>query len=281
MKVAVIGANGQLGTEIVKAFADETVISLTQSDIEISEIDSVEKAFASVRPDIVINTAAYLNVELCEKEREQAFLVNETGALNLARVLEDKNIPLIHISTDYVFDGSKRSPYEESDAPNPLNVYGASKLAGERAIQANCSRYYIVRTSGLYGHAKCLAKGANFIEKILARSKENGQLRVVDDEVLTPTYAPDLAMQIRLLVATADYGLYHATNNGSCSWFDFAVEALRLAGIKTPVVPVSSKEFPSTVKRPLYSVLENSRLSSMGLDRMPEWKQSLAEYFAQ
>jgi dTDP-4-dehydrorhamnose reductase len=280
MKVAVIGANGQLGTEIVKIFADEIVTSLTQNDIEISDAGSVERAFANGRPDIVINTAAFLNVELCEKERAKAFLVNKTGALNLARVLEQKQVPLLHISTDYVFDGSKRSPYEESDAPNPLNAYGASKLAGERAIQAHCSRYYIVRTSGLYGHAKCLAKGANFIEKILARAKEKSELQIVDDEVLTPTYTVDLARQIRLLVETGDYGLYHATNNGSCSWFEFAREVLRLAGSSTRVVPVSSKEYPSEVRRPAYSVLSNSRLASMGLDRMPVWHESLAAYFA-
>jgi dTDP-4-dehydrorhamnose reductase len=280
MKVVVIGANGQLGTEIVKVFADEIVIALTQSDIEISEIGSVEKAFANDRPDIVINTAAFLNVELCEKECGKAFLVNETGALNLARVLELKQVPLLHISTDYVFDGSKRSPYEERDAPNPLNVYGASKLAGERAIQANCSRHYIVRTSGLYGHATCLAKGANFIEKILARSKEKSEVQVVDDEVLTPTYTVDLARQIRVLVETGGYGLYHATNNGSCSWFVFAREVLRLAGSSTSVVPVSSKEYPSEVRRPAYSVLSNSRLASMGLDQMPVWQESLKAYFA-
>jgi dTDP-4-dehydrorhamnose reductase len=279
MKIAVVGANGQLGTEIVKVFADEIVISLMQSDIEISEIGSVEKAFAKNRPDIVINTASFLNVELCEKEREKAFLVNETGALNLASVLEEQNIPLLHVSTDYVFDGLKKSPYEENDTPNPLNVYGASKLAGERTILANCSRHYIVRTSGLYGHAKCLGKGANFIEKILARSKEKSEVQVVDDEVLTPTYTLDLARQIRALVKTGDYGLYHATNNGSCSWFEFAREVLRLAGSSTQIVPVSSKEYPSEVRRPAYSVLSNSHLASIDLDRMPQWQESLAAYF--
>ena len=279
MKIAVIGANGQLGTEIVKVFSDETVIPLMQSDIEISDLDSVEKAFANIQPDVVINTAAYLNVELCEKEREKAFLVNETGAMNLARVLEGKKIPLLHISTDYVFDGVKRTPYEEIDVPNPLNVYGASKLAGERAIQATCSRYYIVRSSGLYGHAKCIGKGANFIEKILARSKEQSEVRVVNDEVMTPTYTVDLARQIRSLIKTGKYGLYHATNNGSCSWFEFAREVLRLAGSSTPVVPVSSKEYPSDVLRPAYSVLSNSRLAAMDLDQMPVWQESLKAYF--
>ena len=280
MKIAVVGADGQLGTEIVKVFSDENVISLTQSDIEISEIGSVERAFAKDRLDVVINTASFVNVELCEIESEKAFLVNETGALNLARVLERQKTPLFHISTDYVFDGLKRSPYEENDPPNPLNVYGASKLAGERAIQANCSLHYIVRTSGLYGHARCLGKGANFIEKILARSKEKSELQVVDDEVLTPTYTLDLARQIRALVKSGDYGLYHATNNGSCSWFEFAREALRLAGSSTRIVPVSSAKYPSEVRRPAYSVLSNARLASIGLDRMPQWQDSLAAYFA-
>ncbi|MCX6135504.1 MAG: dTDP-4-dehydrorhamnose reductase [Ignavibacteriales bacterium] len=279
MKVAVIGANGQLGTEIVKGFSDETVIALTQSDIEISEIGSVEKAFANVSPDLVVNTASLVNVELCEKEPAKAFLINETGALNLARVLEERKIPLLHISTDYVFDGTKRSPYDESDDAKPLNVYGASKLAGERAIQAVCSRHFIVRTSGLYGHAQCMGKGANFIEKILARSKEKSELQVVDDEVLTPTYTLDLAKQIRVLTRTGEFGLYHATNNGECSWFEFAKEALRLAGSSTRVVPVSSAIYPSELKRPAYSVLANARLIAQGLDQMPAWQESLKAYF--
>ena len=280
MKVAVIGANGQLGTDIVAAFAKESIIPLTQQDIEISDARSVERAFASIEPDVVINTAAYLNVELCEKERGRSFLVNETGAGNLARVLEEQRVPLLHISTDYVFDGEKRSPYVEADKTNPLNIYGESKLAGEKAIQAGCQRYFIVRTSGLYGHARCLAKGANFIEKILARAGEQKELRVVNDEVLTPTYTQDLARQIRSLVHTNEYGLYHATNSGECSWFEFAKEALRLAGASATVVPVSSKEYPSEVRRPAYSVLANAHLQSLGLDQMPHWHESLRSYFA-
>ena len=279
MKIAVIGANGQLGTEIVKAFADETVSALTQDNIEISDLESVRKAIADAKADVVINTASLVNVEQCEKEPDKAFLINETGALNLAIVSEDMKIPLLHISTDYVFDGLKQSPYEESDVPNPLNVYGASKLAGERAIQAKCSRYYIVRTSGLYGHAMCLGKGANFVEKILARSKEKSELQVVDDEILTPTFTVDLASQLRALLRSGDSGLYHATNNGQCSWFEFAKEALRLAGSSTRIVPVSSARYPSELKRPAYSVLSNSRLSSLGIDQMPQWQDSLAAYF--
>jgi dTDP-4-dehydrorhamnose reductase len=279
MRIAVVGANGQLGTEIVKEFADESVIALTQSEIEISDLDSVRNAITAARPDVVINTASLVNVELCEKETEKAFLVNETGALHLAMVSEDMKIPLLHISTDYVFDGTKRTPYEESDATNPLNVYGASKLAGERAIQQHCSRHYVVRTSGLYGHAKCLGKGANFVEKILARSREKSELQVVNDEILTPTFTVDVARQLRALLKSGEFGLYHATNNGQCSWFEFAKEALRLAGSSTSIVPVSSAQYPSELKRPAYSVLSNSRLASLGIDQMPEWKKSLAAYF--
>ena len=279
MKVAIIGSNGQLGTEIVTAFGDTTVISLTHDDIEIGEINSVHRVFRKIRPDLVINTASFVNVEGCERDPGKAFRINETGALNLARVLGSRNIDLLHISTDYFFDGSKREPYDETDSPNPLNVYGSSKLAGEKAIQENAMKYYIVRTSGLYGHSVCRGKGSNFVEKIIDLSSRKSELTVVNDEILTPTYTTDLARQIRVLVQTHEYGLYHATDNGSCSWFEFAVEALRLAGIKMPVIPVSSKEFPSSVKRPPYSVLNNSRLASLGLERMPVWEQSLAEYF--
>lgn len=279
MKVAIIGANGQLGMDLMRAFVDTNPISLTIDDVLVENYDIVSKVLSDIKPDLVINTAAYHKVDDCEKYPEPSFQVNAIGAFNVARVTESLKCKLVHISTDYVFDGNKQKPYVENDLPNPLNVYGISKLAGEHLVQAYSSRYYIVRTSGLYGHNKCLAKGTNFIESMLKLSKEKNELRVVQDEVLTPTYTFHLAKQIRELVKADSYGLYHITNNGFCSWFQFAKEIFKLAGVNISVVPISAKEFPSIVKRPPYSVLENSKLKSLGIDIMPDWKESLEHYF--
>ena len=279
MKVVIIGGNGQLGMDLVKAFSDMEAIPITHTDIEVSELNSVSGVLSVFRPDIIINTAAYHKVDDCEKYPEQSYKINAIGALNLAKVSESMNIPLVHISTDYVFDGKKQTPYVESDSPHPLNVYAVTKVAGEHFITANTSRYYIVRSSGLYGHHVCRAKGRNFIDTMLKLSGERKEVRVVNDEILTPTYTYHLAMQIRELVDTDAFGIYHCTNNGSCSWFEFAEEIFRKAGVKTSVVPVSAKEFPSPVKRPSYSVLENAALHSLGIDHMPQWQESLAHYF--
>ena len=280
MKVAIIGANGQLGMDFVQAFADGETISLTHADIEIGEIDSVSRVLSDLKPDLVINTAAYHKVDDCEKYPDRSFKINAIGALNLANVAESMKIPIVHISTDYVFDGKKQKPYLETDPPHPLNVYAVTKVAGEHFIAANTSRYYIVRSSGLYGHNPCRAKGRNFIDTMLKLSKERNEVRVVNDEVLTPTYTYHLAKQIRELVATGAYGLYHSTNNGSCSWYEFAKEIFKNARINISVVPTSAKEFPSMVKRPSYSVLENAALQALGIDHMPQWQESLAHYFA-
>ena len=198
MKVAIIGANGQLGMDLMKVFADVQPVSLTHNDIQIESLDSVSRTLSTLKPTLVINTAAYHKVDDCEKNPERSFQVNAIGALNLAKISEDQKFELLHISTDYVFDGSKKAPYVESDLPRPLNVYAASKLAGEHFVQAYAPRNFVVRSSGLYGHSPCRAKGGrNFIETMLKLSKEKNEVRVVDDEILTPTYTYHLALQIR------------------------------------------------------------------------------------
>ena len=279
MKVAIIGANGQLGMDLMEAFRDEKPISLTHTDIEISNLDSVSRVLTEMKPDLVINTAAYHKVDDCEKNPGRSFQVNAVGAWNLAVVTESLKADLVHISTDYVFDGKKRSPYVETDLPNPLNVYGVTKVAGEHFIAANSSRYYIVRSSGLYGHNKCRAKGRNFIDTMLMLAKEKKEVRVVKDEVLTPTYTYHLAQQIRELVKSQAYGLYHATNNGLCSWYEFACAIFKHAGISINIVPTTTKEFMSPIKRPHYSVLENAALQALRIDHMPQWQESLKHYF--
>ncbi|MBI1803899.1 MAG: dTDP-4-dehydrorhamnose reductase [Ignavibacteriae bacterium] len=280
MKTAIIGGNGQLGMDLMKAFAGENSTSLTHTDIEIENTESVSRALTALKPDLVVNTAAYHKVEDCEKNPERSFQVNALGALNLARVCESMGTALVHVSTDYVFDGKKASPYIETDLPNPLNVYAATKLSGEHFVQAYSSKHYVIRSSGLYGHSPCRAKGRNFIDTMLKLSKERQELRVVNDEILTPTYTYHLARQIRELVTRPAYGVYHVTNNGSCSWYEFAMEIFKLSGTRVTVVPVPAKEFPAPIKRPSYSVLENKGLQSLGIDHMPHWRESLAHYFS-
>ncbi len=279
MKAVIIGADGQLGADLMKGFADVSPVGLTREQIEICSPDSILNALSDLHPDVVVNTAAFHNVPVCEKEITQSFDINAVGPLNLAKASESLGFELVHISTDYVFDGKKQAPYVETDPPNPLSVYAVSKLAGEHFVSSYCSKHYIVRTSGLYGHTKCMAKGTNFVETMLRLAKEKPELRVVNDEILTPTYVYHLALQIRKLVDSHVYGMYHATNNGSCSWYEFAKEIFKIAGVTIPVVPVTSKEFASPVKRPTYSVLENAALQKLGIDIMPPWRDSLAHYF--
>ena len=280
MKVAIVGSNGQLGMDLRCAFSEEECTGLTHAEIEIGDVDSVSRVLRSLKPDVVINTAAYHKVDDCEKFPERSYLINALGAYNLAVTAESLGSCLVHISTDYVFDGAKRAPYVETDLPHPLNTYAVTKVAGEHFIRANATKYFIVRSSGLYGHNPCRAKGGrNFIDTMLKVAKEKPEVRVVNDETLTPTYTHHLALQIRDLVKTDAYGLYHATNNEWCSWYEFAKEIFRIAGVSVNLVSASAKDFPSPVKRPSYSVLENAALQSIGKDMMPAWKESLAEYF--
>jgi dTDP-4-dehydrorhamnose reductase len=280
MKTVVIGANGQLGVDLMAAFAAEQPVGLTHADVSIEDLESVTSVLASIKPDVVVNTAAYHKVDDCEKNPARSFEINGTGAMNLAKACQSIGAALAHVSTDYVFDGKKQAPYLETDLPNPLNVYAVSKVAGEHAVRAYAEKHYIIRSSGLYGHSPCRAKGRNFIDTMLKLAKEKPELRVVNDEILTPTYTFHLAAQIRELVTKPAYGIYHVTNNGSCSWYEFALEIFSLAGVSIPVIPVSQKEFPAPIKRPSYSVLENKALQTLGIDHMPLWRDSLRHYFA-
>jgi dTDP-4-dehydrorhamnose reductase len=279
VNIAIIGANGQLGMDLMQAFGEAKPVGLTHEDLEIASLDAVSRVLNSLKPDLVINTAAYHKVDDCEKHPDRSFEVNALGPWNLAVVCESLRADLLHISTDYVFDGAKQSPYAETDLPHPLNVYAVTKVAGEHFIGANSSRYYIVRSSGLYGHNTCRAKGRNFIDTMLKLATEKKEVRVVRDEVLTPTYTYHLALQIRELVKTRAYGLYHITNNGACSWYEFACAIFRHAGMSVNVVPSTVKDFPSPIRRPHYSVLENAQLRSLGIDHMPPWEESLRHYF--
>jgi dTDP-4-dehydrorhamnose reductase len=283
MKIAIIGANGQLGTDLVKAFTGngDEVSVFTHSDIELSDLDSVSTRLRESRPDVVVNTAAMHHVENCEREPQKAFAVNGVGARNLALVARDLGTTLMHVSTDYVFDGTKTNPYEETDAPRPLNVYGNTKLAGEYFVRSTVEKHFVVRTSAIYGRSPCRAKGGlNFIELMLKLARERGEVRVVDSEIVTPTFTAELARQMVRLRGSDAYGLYHATAEGSCSWYEFAREIFTLTGTKVNLQAAGPNEFPAKVPRPKYSVLENRGLKTHGLNIFRPWREGLRDYLS-
>ncbi|MCU0285453.1 MAG: dTDP-4-dehydrorhamnose reductase [Acidobacteria bacterium] len=282
MKIAVIGADGQLGTDICKAIAktNHELLRLTIADIDVADHASVSRVLEELTPGLVINTAAFHHVEKCEEETIKAFEVNALGPRNLARVCNHIDAALMHISTDYVFDGKKRAPYIETDNPMPLNVYANTKLAGEYFIEATARKYYILRVCGIYGKSPCLGKGGmNFVELMLKLSRERDEVRVVDDEILTPTSTVEIAAQIvKMIGANAQYGLYHATAEGSCSWFEFAAEIFNITKPNIKFNKAAPGEFAVKVNRPSYSVLENKFLKDQGIHIMRHWKEGLRDY---
>ena len=283
MKIAVIGANGQLGMDIVATFQKlgDTTIGLTHADLDIASAASTHEALSSIQPSIIVNTAAMHHVESCEKEPSRAYEVNALGARNLSIVARDLNAKLVHISTDYVFDGSKKQPYVEDDAAAPLNVYGNTKLAGEAFVRALTERYFIVRTSALYGKNPCRAKnGKNFVDLMLKLAGERDEIKVVDDEMVTPTSTQELAKQIYELSRTDSYGLYHATAEGSCSWYEFAKTIFEFANVKVNLKIAAPGEFPAKVPRPKYSVLENHALKKEDLNSLRNWQEGLRDYLS-
>ena len=279
MRLLLLGANGQLGCDLLRVFrtAGDSVIPATHAEVEVASLDRVSQVLAETKADVVLNTAAFHKVEECEKNPALAFQVNATGAMNLARVCHQSGAVLVHFSTDYVFDGHKRAPYEETDLPSPLNVYGASKVAGEQLIACNAERYFIIRTCGLYGVAGSSGKGGNFVENMLRKALAGDAMRVVDDQVLTPTYTVALAQATRDLILTQKFGLYHLSCEGQCSWYEFARSILELAGVDAELSPVKTTDFPSTVKRPSYSVLSKVKFRSLALS-IPSWQEALSRY---
>jgi dTDP-4-dehydrorhamnose reductase len=281
MKIAVIGANGQLGTDLCKNLSNYEVIPLLHKDIEVTDITSVKRALEKHKPDAIINTAAFVRVDDCETEPDKAFQVNTLGARNVAVVAQELGAKLVHISTDYVFGGEaepQTAPYTEFDTPVPLNIYGKSMLAGENFVQHLCTRYFIVRTSALFGTTGARGKGGNFVETIIKLAKERHELRVVNDQVCSPTYTLDLARKIAQLVSTQYYGIFHITNSGACSWHEFAREILKLAGLNTPVTLITSAEYPQKARRPNNAALDNYQLRLLGMADLRSWREALEDY---
>jgi len=282
MKVLVIGANGQLGSEFAAAWPDAEIAGLTHADLDVTDAEAVPRVLDQIRPDVVINTAAFHKVELCERDPETSFRVNATAARTVALAAQQIGAAVVFVSTDYVFPGDRDRPYAEHDARRPVNVYGVSKMAGEDLVASACERHFIVRSSGLYGVRGASGKGGNFVETILKQAAETGRLQVVSDQTLSPTSTHDLARAIRTVVLNGRPGRYHLTNQGGLSWFDFASLAVRLAGLtgRTVIEPIASNTWDQQLQRPAYSVLENAAVRAQGLPLLRPVEEALTAYMA-
>lgn len=283
MRVVLIGANGQLGSDIVKVFGADPfyqIIPINRDTIDVTNPATITAAIDKYHPEMIISTAAFHRVDVCETSPKESFAVNAFGVRNLALECLKSDITLVHFSTDYVFgqDTRRNTPYVESDAPGPVNLYGISKLAGEHFMKYLLKKYFIIRTSGLYGAAGPVEKNGNFVDNLITKSKEQKEISVVNDQILTPTYTVDLSLNLKELLKTASYGLYHITSEEQCSWFGFAQEILRDIGSNTVTKPVSTSDFYSPVKRPAYSVLENANLKKINLNLMKPWQDALKRY---
>lgn len=279
-KVLITGCNGQLGRALFSLLKDTDIemINTDADTLDICNSVQVDKFVDTHKPDTIINCAAHTAVNKCEVDADNAKRINADGAKNLAIAAERTGAQIVQVSTDYVFDGYAKTPYTEEDKTNPQSVYGKTKLAGEQAVIDNCHKYFIVRTAWLYGD------GNNFVKTMLRLADERDTLTVVNDQYGTPTSALELARMILYIIPFEKYGIYHGTCEGQTSWYEFACEIMRQAGKKTKVMPVATSEYKTeekSAKRPMYSVLENKKLNSMGNYRMKEWKEAFTEYMEQ
>lgn len=274
-KLIVTGADGQLGRAINRQYADSTEYELINTDVDeldITCIDKVMKFTRDIQPYAIINCAAYTAVEKCEQEEDLAFRINAVGARNLSIAASETGAKLMHVSTDYVFDGNGTRPYRETDPVGPQGAYGRTKLAGENFVREFSERHFIVRTAWLYGDGK------NFVKTMLRLSETNEKVRVVKDQVGSPTSAVELAKAIAYLLPTENYGLFHGTCEGDCSWAQFAEEIFRLADRKTIVEAITSEEYGAAVKRPAYSILENYMFKMTTEFMFADWHDAIAAY---
>ncbi len=265
------GAGGQLGLELAGILPGRghEVAAFDRRGLDVADPGAVERAVEEHSPDLVVNAAAYTNVDGCETETDLAYSVNALGPRNLAQSCGRRGCELLHVSTNYVFDGGSERPYEPFDPPRPISAYGRTKLAGEEYVMRLTNRWYVVRSAGVYG------RGHNFVRTMLRVAGERDSLKVKDDEFVSPTYARDLAEGIAGILEAGRYGLYHLTNAGSCSWYEFTREIFRLAGVETGVVPIPSSEYPLPAARPA-----NGLLSSLGSPELRHWREALADYLA-
>jgi dTDP-4-dehydrorhamnose reductase len=276
--VAIFGSTGQLGTDLVEVLRESEnfeVIALTHEDADCTDAHAVRNILFATRPHIVINSAAFVRVDDCEDHPEEAFRVNAIGAFNIAKACAEIDALCVYISTDYVFDGTKETPYVESDPTSPINVYGASKLAGEHLTRQAAPRWLIVRVASLFGKTGARGKGGNFIETILSKAKRGEALNVIDDIRISPTYTRDAAAAIAPLLKGNETGIIHAANSGSCTWHDFAKTALEICNLPAQIMPVSSAAYPARARRPRNSALANQTMAG---ENLPSWNNALRSY---
>ncbi|RSK28666.1 dTDP-4-dehydrorhamnose reductase [Bacillus sp. HMF5848] len=275
MKVLVTGANGQLGQDVVKALQTNNMQALAydRDTLDITDQEAVEKGFEEVQPDAVIHCAAYTQVDQAETDTDGAYDVNVNGTRNIVVAAEQVNAKVIYISTDYVFNGQGTKPYSEFDQCAPLGVYGYTKYAGEELTKSLSSKFFIVRTAWVYG-----LYGNNFVKTMLRLASERDELGVVADQTGSPTNTKDLAEFLVELIQTNKYGIYHGTNTGQCSWYDFAQAIFEEANVKVKVNPLTTADFPRPAPRPAYSVLGNQALRTNGFKPLPPWRESLRHF---
>ncbi|WP_125666445.1 dTDP-4-dehydrorhamnose reductase [Paenibacillus baekrokdamisoli] len=274
MKVFITGANGQLGAELANLSINGLDIKgLGRDGLDITSLEQCRHVISEYRPDVIIHCAAYTAVDKAESEPEEAFRINSEGTYNIAASAKECGAKLCYLSTDYVFDGQGKLPYEENDSTNPQSVYGKSKLAGELAVASLLSRYFIVRTSWVFGKY-----GHNFVHTMLKLANDQQSLKVVSDQIGSPTYSLDLAHFLLQLVQTENYGIYHASNTGSCSWYDFAQAIFKQRALSIKVEPCLTEEFPRPAPRPSYSVLNHGAIHRHGMSDLRPWKEALFHY---
>jgi dTDP-4-dehydrorhamnose reductase len=279
MKCVLVGAAGQLGADLLRTFdGPGELVPLTHADLDVLDAARVRALLDELRPTHVVNATAYNMVDRAEDDPAAAIALNATAVEHLARVCATIGAMLVHFSTDYVFDGRRRTPYSERDTPSPINRYGESKALGERLAQAACERVVIFRVCGLFGVARATGHGTNFVETMLRLAEAGRPLRVVSDQVLTPSYTLELAHKVWRLVPKAPPGIYHLTNGGETSWYDFTREIFRLSGLQPDLAPVTAAEFGARARRPAYSVLAHDGLAALGEDDLRPWQEALAAY---
>jgi len=268
-KILVSGSGGQLGLELAALlpWRGQEVVALSKEELDVADFGAVMLALEKHSPDVVVNAAAYTNVDGCETETDLAYSINALGPRNLAQLCEERGCDLLHVSTNYVFDGESERPYEPFDTPNPISAYGRTKLAGEEYVRQLTNSWYVVRSAGVYG------RGHNFVRTMLRLGMEREVLKIKDDEYISPTYAVDLAEGIAEVIEAGRYGLYHLTNAGSCSWYEFAKEIFELAGVEVEVVPVPGSEYPLPAARPANGVLR-----ALDGPELRHWRQALEDY---
>jgi len=278
MRISILGANGQLGRDLTEALANHEVRPLTRKDFDVTDYVRARAVLSEGRPEMIVNLTAYHRVDDCESHPDLAHSVNVLAVLNLVQIANDLEAKIVQFSTDYVFDGKSTTPYTEASEPSPLSVYGNSRLAGEYVVRNQARRYLLIRTCGLYGHAGSQGKGGNFVETMLKKARDGHPIQVVHDQIVTPTSTKDLARQLALLLPLPHEGLFHVTNEGACSWFDFARAIFQIRGVSADISPATSESYKTPALRPHYSVLDNRRLQDLGLNRMLPWREALAEY---